>query len=255
MRKIATQRQRALFLALLASLVLWNLPFGGVVLYPFKLFATWLHEMSHGVVMLLSGAGFDYLEIFQDTSGIAYAERSTGSVAQALIASAGYVGTAVFGAAFLILGQSRRGARTVLSAIGGALAVSAVFWIANDFGFVVTVGGSFVFLALGVLAGERIGYYVVNFVAAQSCINAVLDIRVLFRAKMVIDGEVVGSSDAHNMAEATFGNYWMWATVWLLFSFAVFYGALRVVYLRHERAISAPASSSSRPARSPAPAP
>ena len=42
-------RERALVIALLASLVLWNLPFGGLVLYPFKLFATWLHELSHGL--------------------------------------------------------------------------------------------------------------------------------------------------------------------------------------------------------------
>ena len=27
---------------------LWNLPYGGIALYPFKLLATWLHEMSHG---------------------------------------------------------------------------------------------------------------------------------------------------------------------------------------------------------------
>ena len=39
---------RTLAIALLASLLLWNLPFGGVLLYPFKLLATWLHELSHG---------------------------------------------------------------------------------------------------------------------------------------------------------------------------------------------------------------
>jgi hypothetical protein len=37
---------RTLAFALLASLLLWNLPFGGVLLYPFKLLATWLHELS-----------------------------------------------------------------------------------------------------------------------------------------------------------------------------------------------------------------
>ncbi len=37
---------RTLALALLASLLLWNLPFGGVLLYPFKLLATWLHDLA-----------------------------------------------------------------------------------------------------------------------------------------------------------------------------------------------------------------
>ena len=50
MNSVPTQR-RALAIALLASLVLWNLPFGGFLLYPFKLLATWMHELSHGIVI------------------------------------------------------------------------------------------------------------------------------------------------------------------------------------------------------------
>jgi hypothetical protein len=46
---------RTLAVALLASLLLWNLPFGGVLLYPFKLLATWLHELSHGLAMMITG--------------------------------------------------------------------------------------------------------------------------------------------------------------------------------------------------------
>jgi len=37
---------RPLGIVLLASLLLWQLPFGGFVLYPFKLLGTWLHEGS-----------------------------------------------------------------------------------------------------------------------------------------------------------------------------------------------------------------
>ena len=63
---------RTLAFALLASLLLWNLPVGGVLLYPFKLIATWLHELSHGLAMLVSGVGFDRVLIYRDTSGLAY---------------------------------------------------------------------------------------------------------------------------------------------------------------------------------------
>ena len=64
------------------------------------------------------------------------------------------------------------------------------------------------------LAAEPV-FLPLNFVAAQSCVNAVLDIRVLFRAELVINGRIVGSSDAHNMASATFGTHWVWAGLWL----------------------------------------
>ncbi len=94
-------QNRALVVALLASLLLWDLPFGGFALYPFKLLATWFHELSHGLVMTLTGAGFERMEIYQDTSGYAYSYGHPGSVGVALVASAGYMGTAVVGAVLL----------------------------------------------------------------------------------------------------------------------------------------------------------
>ncbi len=234
MLSVGHKRQRALILALLASLLLWNLPFGGLVLYPFKLLATWLHEMSHGVVMVLSGAGFHHLEIFQDTSGIAQAKQGVSAVGRAAIHSAGYMGTALFGAVLLVVGQTRTGARSVLASLGAALGISAFVWIQNDFGQTATYIGMAVCIAISLVPSERLAILVVNFIAAEACINALLDIRVLFRTEMVINGVIVdGASDAHNMADATFGTHVLWAVVWLLWSCLCFFIALRIIYLRH----------------------
>ncbi len=231
-------RNRALVIALLVSLVLWNLPFGGLLLYPFKLFATWLHELSHGVVMLVTGAGFDHLEIYRDTSGLAYARYGVSGPAGAAIASAGYMGAPLFGAVFLVLGQTRRGARSVLAALGLMLALSAALFIRNNFGLVAVGIGAAAFLVAAAFAGEALAVLLVNFVAAQSCINAVLDIRVLFRENLVVNGQAMQASDAHSMAEAAFGPPWLWAVVWMVWSLALFFVALRLVYLR-QRAPSA----------------
>lgn len=232
--ELSRQRQRALFLALLASLLLWNLPFGGLAMYPFKLFATWLHELSHGLVMLVTGAGFEHLDIYRDTSGLAQATRSVTNAGRAAIASAGYLGTSIAGAGFLIIGQTRRGARSVLIFLGALLALSALLWIRNDFGITAVLVGAAACVGLAVIGGERLSIFVVNFIAAQACIHAILDIRVLFRSQMVINGEVVGASDAHNMASATFGNHWFWASVWIAMSALVFYLALRRIH-DHQR--------------------
>ncbi len=241
MLTVGHQRQRALILALLASLLLWNLPFGGLVLYPFKLLATWLHEISHGLVMLITGAGFEHLKIFADTSGIAQAKHGVSPAGRAAIHCAGYTGTAFFGALFLVLGQTRPGARSILATLGIALGLSGLLWIENDFGQSFAYIACASCLAIALVPSERLAILVTNFIAAQACINAVLDIRVLFRTDMVINGEIVGSSDAHNMANATFGNHWLWASVWLLWSCVCFYIALRIILIRHvaseERAI------------------
>ena len=251
MLTVGYQRQRALILALLASLLLWNLPFGGLVLYPFKLLATWLHEMSHGAVMLLSGAGFDHLEIFSDTSGLAQAKHAIGVGGRAAIHCAGYMGTALFGAFMLVLGQTRPGARSIIATLGAALVVSGLLWISNDFGRAVAFIGGASCLAISLVPSQRLALLAVNFIAAQACINAVLDIRVLFRADMVINGKVTGASDAHNMAATTFGNHWLWAGIWLAWSCLCFFVALRIILIRHieheDRAVHAAARSQAIP--------
>jgi hypothetical protein len=224
--------QRALALALLASLLLWNLPYGGVLFYPFKLLATWMHELSHGLLMLVTGAGFDRMEIYRDTSGLAYAHHGVSRGGRAAIAAAGYMGTPLFGAALLVLGRSRRGARAVLLGLAAVLLTSALLWVSNRFGVVSVLAAAGACAALALVGGARLTHFLVNFIAAQACVNAVLDVRVLFRANMVVNGQVMGASDAHAMARATFGNHWLWATVWLLWSFAVLFVALRWLHRR-----------------------
>lgn len=233
------QTQRAIVAALLCSLLLWNLPFGGLVLYPFKLLATWFHEMSHGLLMLLTGAGLDRVEIYRDTSGLAFARRGVGMSGRAAIAAAGYMGTPVFGATILVLGQTRRGARPILLVLGALLALSAVLCVRNPFGMAVTAAMAAGLLAAGQLAGERVGRLLVNFVAVQACINALLDVRVLFRSNLVVNGQVMGASDAHNMARATVGTPELWAALWMLWSLVLLFAALRLVYRLQQQAAPA----------------
>jgi hypothetical protein len=112
--------QRPLALALIASALLWNVPFAGYMFYPFKLFATWLHELSHGLAMMLTGAGLDHVLIYRDTSGLAYADSTVGGFASAIIAAAGYMGTPLWGATLLVLSPTPRAARRALLVLGDA---------------------------------------------------------------------------------------------------------------------------------------
>jgi hypothetical protein len=227
---------RTVAVALLASLLLWELPFGGFVLYPFKLLATWLHELSHGIAMLLTGAGFDYILIYRDTSGLAYAHRSVGPVGSAIIAASGYMGTALWGAVLLVATPTARAAKRALLVLAALLVASAFTLIAalpdDAFGpWAIGLFGAAV-AACALLAPDRWRLAVAHFLAAQACVNALLDIRVLLRPSQVVGGQFAGRSDAHNMAYATFGTtdqwaVWTWAGIWLAWSLAVLYVALR----------------------------
>ncbi len=228
---------RTLAFALLASLLLWNLPIGGVLLYPFKLIATWLHELSHGLAMLVTGVGFDRVLIYRDTSGLAYAHGEAGGVGRAVIAAAGYMGTPLWGAVLLVVTPHARLARWAMLLFGALLIGTAVTVIdapsGDTFGpWAVAAIGAACALAAIVLPGPwRLA--IAHFIAAQSCVNALLDIRVLLRPSQVVGGKVAGASDAHNMAAATFGTtatwaVWTWAAIWLVWSLVVLYVALRI---------------------------
>jgi hypothetical protein len=228
---------RTMAFALLASLLLWNLPVGGVLLYPFKLLATWLHETSHGLAMILTGVGFHHMHIFRDTSGLAYGTTDAGSVGAAVIAAAGYMGTPLWGAVLLVVTPNARLARWALLLLAVLLLVTAFAVIGmpdgDPFGPWAIGAMGAVCAVAALVVPERWRLAIAHFIAAQSCVNALLDIRVLLRPSQVVGGRVAGASDAHNMAEATFGTtatwaVWTWAIVWLLWSLAVLYVALRV---------------------------
>jgi hypothetical protein len=228
---------RTVAFALMASLLLWNLPFGGVLLYPFKLLATWLHETSHGLAMILTGVGFDHVTIYRDTSGLAYGSSEAGGFGSALIAAAGYMGTPLWGAVLLVVTPNARMARWALLILAALLIGTAITVIGTPDGdlfgpwAVGAIGTACVAAAVAVPARWRLA--IAHFIAAQACVNAILDIRVLLRPSQVVGGKVAGASDAHNMAAATFGTtatwaVWLWAIVWLLWSLAVLYVALRL---------------------------
>lgn len=218
-------------ISLLLSLFLWSLPFGGIVLYPFKLLATWTHEMCHGLVMLAAGVGFHYLEVFRDTSGVAHAERAIGD-ANIFVASAGYMGASLLGAFLLVASQRWQRPRTVLFSLGLALGLSLLLWVDNDFGQGAVAIGAIVMVLLARLLPAAGASFLATFLAAQACINAVLDVRVLFSPILVIHGEIVQVSDAHTMSVTAFGPPWMWAVLWLVWSFGCLYVALRLTFLR-----------------------
>lgn len=233
------QELRTLALALIASLLLWNLPFGGLVLYPFKILATWLHEMSHGLVMIATGAELDRVVIYRDTSGLSYAVWAISAPGTAAIAAAGYMGTSLWGAVLLVATPTAKAARWALLLVALLMLATAIFAIVptpeeGRFGqwAVVAIAAGVAVCAIALPPRARI--FGAHFLAAQACINALLDIRVLLRPMQAVNGVLQQSgSDASQMARNTFGvnATWavhFWAIVWLAWSLVVLFVALRL---------------------------
>jgi hypothetical protein len=221
--------------ALVLSVVLFNLPYGEYLLYPFKLISTWLHELGHGMMATVVGGDFERMVIRADTSGTAYHRGADWVLARALISSAGYMGTSVFGALLLILGTtSERRSRLALGLVAAVMLLSDLLFVRNLFGLIAIggIGAGLAVVALRAPAGAVSA--LLNLIAAQSCINALLDIRNLFAFGGGARSGV--RSDAAVMAEHLFLPYWFWASLWMLVSLGILALTLRFVWRREAAA-------------------
>lgn len=135
----------ALIVGALLILALERLvPMGRLLLYPFTLLSTWVHEMGHGVTALFCGGHFARLDIFADASGMAHSAVAPG-VRQALVAAGGLLFPPLIGALCLLL--SRRAARLLLFGLCAAMLLSLPLWVRTGIGWL-SVGGLGLGLAL-----------------------------------------------------------------------------------------------------------
>ena len=100
-----------LLLASGLTVALSFVPHAGWLIYPFRLFVTFIHEGGHALLALLTGGWVTGLRIHLDASGETF---STGGV-PLIIASAGYLASTIYGASLLALCRDGRHAKAVLT--------------------------------------------------------------------------------------------------------------------------------------------
>lgn len=209
-------RERKLVLALLGLLVLMNVPFGNLVLYPFTLFSTWIHESCHALAALAVGGDVGKLQVFRDGSGLAWTAVPDGRIPRAIVASAGYTGTALAGAAMLAARRSRRAGRAGTTGLGVAVGLTVLLWVRNPFG-IASLGLIAAALVLsGLRLPERSSSQLFAFLAATCCLNSFTSIRILFGSNLQVAGRATTGSDARSMAELLWLPAWFWAGLWMV---------------------------------------
>jgi hypothetical protein len=227
-------------LPLVAALCAVALGWLGPLAYPFRLLSTTIHELSHGLAALLTGGAFLRFVVFPDGSGLAY----TAGGIRWLIIPAGYVGTALVGAALIALGGSPQRSRVALGALGAALALLTLRYglpsvlSAEILGGLLTVaagvGAGMVLLLAAWRVGARWSAWLLNLVAFWVGLSALSDLRSLVTATAAMGIGTVG--DAHAMARLTLLPPVFWASVWALIAAAALGTALWRTWLRPRRA-------------------
>jgi predicted membrane protein len=165
--------------AAILAVVLSHLPFINVAVYPFKLFATFVHEWCHALVAIATGGHVLALQINADLSG----ETLTAGGWLLPIFSAGYTGAAIVGALLLLI--PTRFANRTLVAVGATsllmpLVGAAVFgtnFSTNTWVWAAIFGG--VTLLVGLRGAPRVARIFQQFVAVELCFTALDSLRQL----------------------------------------------------------------------------
>jgi len=200
------------------------LPFGWALVYPIRLFVTFIHEGGHAIAAILTLGQVERLHVFLDASG----ETLTRGGFPLAIASAGYLTSTAFGAALLILGSYTTRAKAALTACAGVVLLLTAFlagdWITWAMGILLASG----LAVVAILFNPELAHFFLSFLAVQCCLNAFLDLRTLF----VLSTSTTVHSDAVTMQQMTMVPATVWAVSWMVISLLALVVALRS-YVRH----------------------
>jgi hypothetical protein len=210
----------------LLSLVLARLPLLNLLVYPFELFNTFIHEMSHIVATLLTGGRVERFEIYRDGSGVALVR---GGVTW-IIASAGYLGSALVGGALLLLTARGVAPRTVLLALGVFMAIMSLLFVRNIFGILAGLLLVAALIGAATKLEPRWSGALLLFLTVQMCLKSLDSLWDLLRISTSLRGRT--TTDAQIMQQLTGVPGIVWALLWSAVALLILWQSVRIAYFK-----------------------
>lgn len=231
--KPKNHRRQALLMTTIAMVVvyiLWNIPFLATVLYPLKLFTTYVHEAGHALATILTGGQVVSFSVAFDGSGLVSRRGGTDWI----IGPAGYLGAALFGSLlFYVINRFPRLVNPIAIGLGIALAVFTVFFaFGNLLALLLGVGFGMVLMAVGLRAHPIITMLMLNVLAVSTALEAFFDLRYLIFVIDASNGDIPNDAVQFSQRVTPFIPPSVIAITWagiaiIMFNLALYYGAWR----------------------------
>ena len=197
---------RRLLVPLLIAAVVYAF-WSTVFVWPLRLFVVLLHEVSHGLAAVATGGRIVSIELSPAEGGLC----TTSGGWPFVVSSAGYLGSALWGAFFLVAGATARPrAHRVLTALlGAALVALTLLWVRSAFGFVYALGAGVLLLGVARWLPDGASGFVLRLLGVTSLLYAPWDIA----SDLILRS--VPSSDASALARMTGIPALAWGVLWL----------------------------------------
>lgn len=199
-----------LFYYIALGLILTRIPFIGKY---FRLYTTFIHEMGHAIMALLTRGKVYQIHINPDTSGLAFT-GTRGRVSRILVSIIGYPFSIIISVVMLKMVYEGN-SRSVLIGVIFFMAIGTFFWVRNNFGFVwahISIAISLVLLFY--TNPTMIDIYVktmVGIVFVESILTTIVLFKITLRNKEQ-------ATDSKNLREATGIPEIVWSTLFLVFA-------------------------------------
>ena len=211
--KAATRRLLLVLALALVAFALWN----SFVVYPFRVFVVFLHEISHGIAAILTGGRILAIGLTFDEGGVCVTEGGS----RFFVLNAGYLGSLAWGVFFLLVGARRGRARAIVAAVGAFTVVVTVLYVRSLFGICYGLATGAALLAAARKLSSTVSEVLLAAIGVVSCLYDVWDV-----ASDVLLRDASGS-DASALALVTHIPAFVWGIAWVAISLAVLALTLR----------------------------
>ncbi len=208
-----------LLLTCAASVALGYVPYVSTLLYPLRLFVTFIHEGSHALAATLTGGVAERILVQPDASGVTL----TAGGWPVIIVMAGYLGATAYGALLLTLARRPGLARLALGLSGLVVAALDLLLVRNGFGLGWGIAISAGLLLAAARLPARAAELTAMFLGVQCVLNALFDLKTL--VGLSVPGGPV--SDAVLMSQMIPLPPVVWAVLWSGLALGILWAALR----------------------------
>ncbi len=205
------------FVLSIISLFFWN----SLILLPIKLLTVMFHELSHGIMAIMTGGKIISIDIGLNQGGLCLTRGGW----PILVMSAGYLGSLLCGSGLLLLSFKKKANKIITVILGVVLIIVTLMWVKRTEAMVITYSTAITLILIGLKLKEFYCSMFVKFISLISCLYVVFDIKEDLLDRTVCD------SDAYQIAKLIFpsspsiGSYFigiLWLSIALFIVWKVF---------------------------------
>lgn len=200
----------------LALWFLWDTP----VIYPIKIFVVFLHEISHGMMALVTGGRIDQIILDPNQGGSCYCPGGE----PFMTLTAGYLGSLTWGIFLAVAGKHKKiDARLLTLSLSITIITLTIAYIHNLFGILFGILFGLMLLFVAAEFSKSQNQTVQLILGLTSCLYAILDIK-----SDILDHPGL-SSDAALLTNLTGVPVVFWGGLWI--TLALFSSLLLIYWL------------------------